>query len=234
MSKVFPLYPTPVYQELIQEPLLSPLQEELFTAMRKLEEEGSFAQFPKRGGDYHSVSDSTFGKGSVQGKHEVDIFEELIHINAIKYMQLIKANPKVIEAMEKEWYELSIWMTKTAKGKHAIVHDHGESDISGVYYLKARGDGKDGCIFFKSSQRLILTDQCFSHITNAPVSITPEVGKLMMFPGWLKHGVRTNESDDLRISISFNIKLEFPTEKEGDVNLLDYVTNNNNLIGHKK
>ena len=30
----------------------------------------------------------------------------------------------------------------------------------------------------------------------------------MMFPGWLKHGVYTNTTDNTRISISFNIEFD--------------------------
>ena len=33
----------------------------------------------------------------------------------------------------------------------------------------------------------------------------PEVGKILLFPGWLKHGINTNNTDNIRISLSFNI-----------------------------
>ena len=38
-------------------------------------------------------------------------------------------------------------------------------------------------------------------------SITPETGKLVIFPSWLTHWVTPNHSDSDRISIAFNIAL---------------------------
>ena len=37
------------------------------------------------------------------------------------------------------------------------------------------------------------------------VFINPIPGRLIVFPAWLWHSVETNESDQLRISVSFNI-----------------------------
>ena len=34
--------------------------------------------------------------------------------------------------------------------------------------------------------------------------VTPEEGKLMIWPSWLLHYVKPNLSDDTRISIAFN------------------------------
>jgi ectoine hydroxylase-related dioxygenase (phytanoyl-CoA dioxygenase family) len=35
------------------------------------------------------------------------------------------------------------------------------------------------------------------------------VGKLLLFPGWLQHSVKKNKTDDLRISISFNLLRDY-------------------------
>lgn len=228
MSKVYPLYISPLYEERIKEPLLSPLQDEMMKVYNGLCADGNFDQFPKKKGEYHSVSDTTFKKGTLQHKYNIDIIEEVIHINAIRYLQLINANPKLIEALVNETYELNTWMTKTIKGKHAIEHSHGDADISGVYYVQT--NNRDGNIYFRSPVRIGEGDnRCFEHLTHCNVSITPEVGKLMMFPGWLRHGVRENQTDSERISFSFNIKLELAGEESKDINLLDYTSLNNRL-----
>mgnify|MGYP006282474771 CR=1 FL=1 len=228
MSKVYPLYPTPLYEERIEEPLLSPLQEELLSAYRKMQELGKFEQFPAKPGQYHSVSDATFKKGTLQHFHPVEIFEEVLHINAIRYMKAIHAPQNIITSLENEMYETAIWLTKTVQGKHAIEHSHGDSDISGVYYIQT--NNQDGNIYFRSPVKPHdSANSCYSHLTNTNVSITPEVGKLMMFPGWLRHGVRTNETMHDRVSISFNINIELPSGKDKDVDLLSYVNVNNRL-----
>ena len=38
------------------------------------------------------------------------------------------------------------------------------------------------------------------------VKVTPKVGEYIIFPAWLKHAVTRNQSDDLRISMSFNLE----------------------------
>ena len=40
------------------------------------------------------------------------------------------------------------WFTKTSKGQHAPIHAHGNSDISGVYYLQT--NGSDGELVLKN------------------------------------------------------------------------------------
>jgi uncharacterized protein (TIGR02466 family) len=36
------------------------------------------------------------------------------------------------------------------------------------------------------------------------VHLEPKEGRIIMFPAWLWHGVEPNESNDIRISVSFN------------------------------
>ena len=38
--------------------------------------------------------------------------------------------------------------------------------------------------------------------------VNPTEGELILFPGWLDHGVQTNDTDDERVSVSFNIRFE--------------------------
>jgi hypothetical protein len=228
MSKVYPVFATPLYEERIQEPLLSPLQEEMFRVYQGLCADGHFDQFPKKKGEYHSVSDTTFKKGTLQHKYNIDIIEEVVHLNAITYLELIRAPLPMIEALRNETYELNTWMTKTLKGKHAIEHSHGDADISGVYYVQT--NNHDGNIYFRTPVRAGEGDnRCYQHLTHCNLSITPEVGKLMMFPGWLRHGVRENTTDSERVSFSFNIKLELSGERDRDINLVDYARISNRL-----
>ena len=42
--------------------------------------------------------------------------------------------------------------------------------------------------------------------------MTVKPGRLVIFPSWLTHSVRRNESDYLRISVSFNIMFPEFTE----------------------
>ena len=43
-----------------------------------------------------------------------------------------------------------------------------------------------------------------NHYTSSVWSITPQKGKLLLFPSWLEHEVSPGLSQESRISISFN------------------------------
>ena len=88
------------------------------------------------------------------------------------------------------------------KGNYAHIHKHGFSDISGVYYY--RTNGSDGDIFFETP---VTETGCSKFWSNHSLTfnIAPEKGLIILFPGWLSHGVRTNTTDNQRISLSFNI-----------------------------
>jgi len=86
-------------------------------------------------------------------------------------------------------------------------HVHGEV-FSGVFYLQAPdGSGKltisnpginrmwDGCGLV--SQKNQFTGEC--------IRIEPVEGNIILFPSYIPHSVETNDHDEERISISFNI-----------------------------
>jgi uncharacterized protein (TIGR02466 family) len=101
-------------------------------------------------------------------------------------------------------YEIAqSWLTLTKPGQYAHRHSHGYSDISGVYYIQTIGNDGDFWIENPLSQ-LFETSYFYSH-TPEKMYIKPQVGRLMLFPSWLKHGVNTNTTDAERISFSFNI-----------------------------
>ena len=60
------------------------------------------------------------------------------------------------------------WMTRCDKGHYAVCHEHGWSDISGVYYLKTNGE--DGQLYFPSPHRLLAGNFIISRIDNLGVN----------------------------------------------------------------
>lgn len=98
-------------------------------------------------------------------------------------------------------YNLTSWITSNDKGQYSPVHNHLHADISGVYYYQT--NKKDGNIFFLTPT-LAMTSSIFSKLANN-YYIEPEEGKLIMFPGWLQHGVTTNNTENNRKSLAFNI-----------------------------
>jgi hypothetical protein len=47
----------------------------------------------------------------------------------------------------------------------------------------------------------------YTPISASCIAFEPVSSKLILFPGWLPHGVERNTTEEDRISISFNVKL---------------------------
>tara|TARA_B100000902_G_C27251009_1_gene885262 strand:- start:53 stop:622 length:570 start_codon:yes stop_codon:yes gene_type:complete len=99
-----------------------------------------------------------------------------------------------------DYFIRSSWIAQFETGDYGGIHDHGYSDISGVYYYKKNDD--DGNIFFQSPLLQAESSYCF---ISPYYQLPTEQGELLLFPGWLKHGIHQNNTDDDRISLSFDI-----------------------------
>lgn len=102
-----------------------------------------------------------------------------------------------------------IWAN--ANGEHAYnnVHNHPNSLLSGVYYVQAEANSGDLLIFDPRRQAWVMQPEFVerNQLNSSVHTIPPEVGRLIIFPSWLDHGVHPNLSGTDRISMSFNINL---------------------------
>jgi ectoine hydroxylase-related dioxygenase (phytanoyl-CoA dioxygenase family) len=96
------------------------------------------------------------------------------------------------------------WMTMNPPDTHTHVHDHGHHEITGVYYYET--NRKDGNLFFLSPTGGMGGNYLFRNAAGR-WDHTPKVGKLILFPGYLGHGVKTNETDHTRKAIAFSVTL---------------------------
>ncbi len=88
-------------------------------------------------------------------------------------------------------------------------HIHPYSHISGVYYLSAPPDS--GEIVFKDPRPVrTMSMPPYTQLgsENSDVfTVAPAEGHLLLFPSWLTHAVRQNNTEYDRISLSFNFEL---------------------------
>ena len=117
------------------------------------------------------------------------------------------------EIFKKEFLDLkpvlgNMWANVNYPGGYNRPHLHPNSLFSGVYWIKTP----------IKSGNLMLYDPRPGSQCNMPnhkegklppqlwreVHYEPIAGRAIMFPSWLWHEVRTNESNDTRISVSFN------------------------------
>lgn len=102
------------------------------------------------------------------------------------------------------------WAIINGKFASNLVHDHPNSLLSGVYYIKLPKDS--GGLFFHDprvgAQRILPPYLEFTPWTMPSVTYKPSEGTMIIFPSWLPHGVESNLSNEDRISISFNIGVQ--------------------------
>jgi uncharacterized protein (TIGR02466 family) len=107
----------------------------------------------------------------------------------------------------------TFWVNVNPKYAYNALHDHPLSVVSGVYYVQS--DEKSGCLRFRDprgGKRMnpwpVDKDKKSDQRHWDRVSYKPTPGRLIMFPSWLEHDVEANQSDNERISISFNMNLQ--------------------------
>ena len=87
-------------------------------------------------------------------------------------------------------------------------HVHGEI-FSGVFYLSAPEESGKLVLQNPAINRMwkgcALTSQNKNQFTGETIRIQPVEGSIILFPSYLPHSVETNNHDEERISISFNL-----------------------------
>ena len=111
----------------------------------------------------------------------------------------------------------NIWININNKGGYNEVHTHPGSLMSGAFYVKVPPEEKGDCgsiTFHKNAMEGYVThslglaedlSKAEAPHTHATMSYPPKEGRLVLFPSWISHGVRENETEEDRISISFNL-----------------------------
>lgn len=101
----------------------------------------------------------------------------------------------------------NMWAIINTGGSANLRHQHGNSTISGAYYVRAPENCGD-IIFYDPRPAPVYSypNAISPNTLNAQVNgISPKEGALVLFPSYLDHSVNENKSASERIVISFNI-----------------------------
>ena len=182
-------FPTPVYIADIEHPTLNQELERDIVAWSK--------------------KDKGVVRTNVQGWHSHTTMQDMPEYK--KLVSMLYAAQKTIydqEHLDSEPVLGNMWANINPPGGMNRAHQHPNSLWSGVYYIKAP----------KNSGHLKIDDPRSVASMTRPrqkdgekparlfreTNYEPIAGRLIMFPGWLVHCVDPNESNDIRISVSFN------------------------------
>ena len=153
-------------------------------------------------------------KSNIKGWHSKDFnMQEIEPKNFIKF--ILPAIEQVITDMNWEKQKQSIninnmWAIINTGGSANLRHQHGNSTISGAYYVRAPKNSGD-IVFYDPRPAPVYTypKALNPNLLNAQVNgISPKEGALVLFPSYLDHSVNENLSNEERIVISFNITIQ--------------------------
>lgn len=115
-------------------------------------------------------------------------------------------------------WALQAWPNINRRGDYHNVHNHPHSYLSGTYYVTVpaqydktiREDTNPGAISFYDprAQANMLSIRGDAQV-EAEHRVLPTAGMLLLWPSFLHHFVHPNLSDELRISVSFNVLLKW-------------------------
>ncbi len=115
-------------------------------------------------------------------------------------------------------WSVQAWANINMRGDYHNLHNHPHSWLSGTYYVAVPGQGgathrsdlnPNAISFFdprgQANMNAISGDGQF----DPEHRIDPRPGQLLLWPSFLHHLVHPNLSDEVRISVSFNIVLKW-------------------------
>ncbi len=182
-------FPTPVYVADIEHPTLNQeLERDIIDWSNK---------------DKGMIRTNIKGWHSPTNMHELPEYAKLV--------DMLYACQKTIyeqEHLDSKPFLGNMWANINPPGGMNRAHQHPNSLWSGVYYIKApkkSGDLKiddpraSAAMLRPRQKEGPLPPRLFRETHYEPVA-----GRCIMFPSWLMHCVDPNESNDIRISVSFN------------------------------
>jgi uncharacterized protein (TIGR02466 family) len=124
-----------------------------------------------------------------------------------------EATTQVLNSLEIEYDSFLItglWANIQSLGGKHPSHSHPNNYLSGVYYLRVP-EGENTLMFNDPRHQIQAMNPRVkrkNRMNSHRAHVTVETGSLVLFPSWLVHSVKPNESLENRISISFNIMFE--------------------------
>jgi uncharacterized protein (TIGR02466 family) len=97
-----------------------------------------------------------------------------------------------------------LWINIAQTGDYQEEHNHHKALFSGVLYINTNESSGDFNFINPLSAEGILMEDSNKFGFIHPIK--PQNGIILLFPGWLNHRALPNNSDEDRISISFNIE----------------------------
>jgi len=124
---------------------------------------------------------------------------------------IVNNNKMVLDVLQYDYEGFRIndmWANILEPGQSHPVHTHANNLLSGVFYVYA--ENTSGIVFLdpRKQSSVIKPTKLKDTYENSDRHLElSNTNTMFIFPSWLEHFVPPNESDKIRISISWNIQL---------------------------
>lgn len=196
-SDVIPMFPTLVWKLQLDPQLTEAIGARVFGVLAELRR-GLPALIPGAGWQ------------SEQALHERPELGELVAC-------IEKATKSVFQFLRIGYDRFEItgcWANVLAKGAAHRMHSHPNNFLSGAYYVRT-GRGADTINFHDPRLQTAIIRPPVTELTaenTDQVVVRVSNGTLLLFPAYLQHSVDANESEEERVSVSFNVMFSAFTE----------------------
>ena len=144
---------------------------------------------------------------------------ELANIRAFIEQKLHKFVTEIMASTDKLVITQS-WLNKNKKGESHHEHVHPNSMVSGVWYPQIHEQLPPIQFRSRSQRDVSLQTEKYNTFNSATFMLPMKRGELILFPSNLTHSVPINNSEEERISLSFN---SWPKGNMGDIKSLTYL-----------
>ena len=144
---------------------------------------------------------------------------ELANIRAFIEAKLHKFVSEIMASTDKLVITQS-WLNKNKKGESHHEHVHPNSMVSGVWYPQIHEQLPPIQFRSRNQRDVSLQTDKYNTFNSATFMLPMKRGELILFPSNLTHSVPVNNSEEERISLSFN---SWPKGNMGDERSLTYL-----------
>ena len=135
-------------------------------------------------------------------------------------------NNPIIETLSKEIYNFKffkpnvrliidgLWININGKGSYNMMHVHPSCDLAAVFWISTPLNSgtivfENPHSFYHNKMKMYSDEVQSKSFQYTSYNLSPKEGSVILFPSYLRHAVEVNESDEDRISVSFNAHMEY-------------------------
>jgi uncharacterized protein (TIGR02466 family) len=216
MSTVYNLFPTPVYQADFQN--YHKIQQDLELMVtsnlgKDLVNKYHAHDHPIKGGALTMIYDCLDKDNSTIFNPALQEVYNFINLHCNEYWKTLNLS-KFLKP-----YILQMWVNGVKNGGFVSSHNHNPVPVSGVFYIKATSE--QGNIFMENPLDLVIGKSPYHAEERKPTRFHQELevssGRLILFPGWLKHFTAPNTTNEIRLSMAINFGCQ------GEVRITEFI-----------